>query len=156
MPILESVMEFPVGKRTKTVPSALKHGGFAGTTILPGEDKAAFNKLHHDLIAELAPRGPLEVDIVMTIARLVWRKQNLRIYHLVEEARARLHEVTSTLRQPKTAPAEVAKDQPSVDELYEQACAEMGRADWELSDLADDSRSITCSTSSHSLIAWTA
>ena len=78
-----------MGKRTKNVPSALKHGGFAGTTILPGEDEAAFDKLHHDLSVEFAPNGPLEEDIVMAMARLVWRKQNLKIYTLIENANKR-------------------------------------------------------------------
>jgi hypothetical protein len=36
---------------------ALKHGGYSATTILPGEDAAAFEKLHRDLIAELSPKG---------------------------------------------------------------------------------------------------
>jgi hypothetical protein len=131
-------MEFSVAKQTKDLPSALKHGGFAGTTILPGENKAAFNKLHDDLCAELGPNGPLEVDIVMTIARLVWRKQNLKIYHLVQEASARFAEVTSTEFQPKTVPASVANGKPSVDEILEQARSVMGHTDWELSELADD------------------
>jgi hypothetical protein len=95
MPILQSVMEFPMGKPTKNVPSALKHGGSAGTTILPGEDEAAFNKLHHDLSVELAPNGPLEEDIVMAMARLVWRKQNLKIYTLIQTANKRFNTLIS-------------------------------------------------------------
>ena len=56
-------------------PPALKHGAYSGTTLLPGEDPAAFEKLHADLVTELTPVGPLEEDIVVTIARLAWRKQ---------------------------------------------------------------------------------
>ena len=89
-------MEFPVGKRTKNVPSALKHGGFAGTTILPGEDEAAFDKLHHDLSVEFAPNGPLEEDIVMAMARLVWRKRNLKIYTLIQNAKKRFNSLISS------------------------------------------------------------
>jgi hypothetical protein len=44
---------------------------------LPGEDPAAFKKLHANLIKELKPVGPLEEDIVTSVARLLWRKQNL-------------------------------------------------------------------------------
>ena len=44
---------------------------------LPGESPADFEKLHKDLISELAPVEALENDIVATIARLLWRKQNL-------------------------------------------------------------------------------
>jgi hypothetical protein len=45
--------------------------------------------LHRDLIAELAPTGPLEEDIVSTIARLLWRKQNLATFRIAELARNR-------------------------------------------------------------------
>jgi hypothetical protein len=30
----------------------VKHGGYSRTTLLPGEDPAAFEKLHNDLVAE--------------------------------------------------------------------------------------------------------
>src|SRR5262249_56790999 len=56
--------------------AALKHGAFSATAILPGEDPAALKELHQNIIAELAPVGALEDDIVWTIARLVWRKNN--------------------------------------------------------------------------------
>jgi hypothetical protein len=70
----------------KTHP-ALKHGAYSTTTILPGEDSAAFEKLHRELIAEVLPNGALEHDIVATIARLVWRKHNLATFRLAELAR---------------------------------------------------------------------
>ena len=60
----------------KTFP-ALKHGGYAATIVLPGENSVEFEQLHGSLIAELTPSGSLEEDIVATIAGLVWRKQNL-------------------------------------------------------------------------------
>jgi hypothetical protein len=66
---------------------ALKHGAYSTTTILPGENIGEFKKLHERLIAELAPEGPLEEDIVATIARLVWRKQHLATFELAERAR---------------------------------------------------------------------
>jgi hypothetical protein len=56
---------------------AVKHGAYSATAVLPGESPAEFEKLHRGLIAEFAPSGVLEDDIVMTMARLVWRKQNL-------------------------------------------------------------------------------
>jgi len=58
-------------------PSALKHGTYSATAVLPGEDRAAFNKLHRSLIVEHGPSGATEDDIVATMARLIWRKQNL-------------------------------------------------------------------------------
>jgi hypothetical protein len=73
--------------------AALKHGAFSATTILPGEDPIAFKKTHEDIIAELAPDGALEDDVVWTIAHLVWRKKNLatpRIAELALEHESRL------------------------------------------------------------------
>lgn len=77
-------------KRSNQLPPALKHGAYSATTLLPGEDEAAFKKLHNDLIAEFAPAGPLEEDIVETIARLLWRKQNLLTYRLAPLAAKRV------------------------------------------------------------------
>ena len=68
--------------RARKIPSALKHGAYTVLDVLPGEDSAKFSKLHRNLIAELAPTGPLEQDIVATIARLVWRKQNRATLHM--------------------------------------------------------------------------
>ena len=73
-----------MSKQNSRVHSALKHGGYSGTTLLPGEDRDAFEKLHRDLIAEFAPAGPAEEDIILTMARLLWRKQNLSTYKVVE------------------------------------------------------------------------
>jgi hypothetical protein len=66
--------------------------------LLPGEDPAAFEKLHKGLIAELTPNGPLEEDIVSTIARLVWRKQNLATFQRAERGRDLLQGFTLWLR----------------------------------------------------------
>jgi hypothetical protein len=73
--------------RIKKIHPALKHAGYAATAVLPGEDPAAFEKLHQDLIAELRPDGPLENDTVATIAHLTWRKQNLGTIRIAERAR---------------------------------------------------------------------
>jgi len=67
---------------------ALKHGGYSSTAVLPGENPAEFEELHQALIAELAPTGALEEDIVADIARLVWRKQNLATFRRAEDVRA--------------------------------------------------------------------
>jgi hypothetical protein len=81
------VVEYPMSIQVKKVHPALKHAGYAATALLPGENPADFEKLHRDLIAELKPDGPLEDDIVATIARLVWRKQNLATFRIAERAR---------------------------------------------------------------------
>jgi hypothetical protein len=83
------MVEYPMSK----IHPALKHGGYAATGLLPGEDRIAFEKLHHTLITELAPNGALEDDIVATMARLIWRKQNLGTFRIAELARNRCAEL---------------------------------------------------------------
>jgi hypothetical protein len=58
--------------------NALKHGGFAEATILPNEDPEEFKKLHDALIDDLDPEGPIEEDIVRSIADNLWRKRRFR------------------------------------------------------------------------------
>ena len=57
---------------------AVKHGAFAKTAILPGEDRREFEELHSALIEEWAPVGPTEEDAVLSIAKGVWRKRRLQ------------------------------------------------------------------------------
>ena len=73
--------------RNKKPHGALKHGGYSALGLLPGESPAEFGRLHKDLIEELAPRGPLEEDIVSTLARLLWRKQNRSTFRTAELAK---------------------------------------------------------------------
>ena len=73
--------------RAKKIHPALKHAGYSAATLLPGEDRDAFHKLQRDLIAEFQPIGALELDIVATIARYLWRKTNLQTFRLAQLAR---------------------------------------------------------------------
>jgi hypothetical protein len=75
--------------RFNKVHPALKHAGYSATTLLPGEDSDAFEKLHRALIAEFSPVGALEEDIVADMARLTWRKQNLATLRIAELAKER-------------------------------------------------------------------
>ena len=68
---------------------AVKHGAYSATNVLPGESRAAFEKLHRDLIAEYAPSGVHEQHIVVNMARLIWRQQNLTTLRIAERAQAR-------------------------------------------------------------------
>jgi hypothetical protein len=86
--------------RVKGIHPALKHGAYSATAVLPGENPAEFEKLHRQLIAELKPSGVFEDDIVATIARLIWRKQNLTTLRIAELARERC----STLQAVKPPP----------------------------------------------------
>jgi hypothetical protein len=79
--------------RFKKIHPALKHGGYIATMLLPGEDRAAFEKLHRDLVAEFNPVGALEKDIIANVARLTWRKQNLAILRIAEFVQARRRKI---------------------------------------------------------------
>jgi hypothetical protein len=74
---------------------ALKHSGYSATTLLPGEDPAAFEKLHRALIHEFAPVGTLEEEIVADIARLTWRKLNFQTFRIAELAKERHQKIRS-------------------------------------------------------------
>jgi len=124
---------------TDKIRSALKHGGYSNTTLLPGEDRAAFEKLHKDLIAEFEPSGRLEEDIINTLARTMWRKQNLETYHLMGQANYRYSQIREkyfpTPELPLLAPWMSDERSPEQIEqanrdLEKQARKELGN-DWE-------------------------
>ena len=75
--------------RFSKIHPALKHAAYSATTLLPGEDLAAFEKLHRALVTEFSPKGASEEDIVAEMAHLTWRKQNLATFRIVELAKAR-------------------------------------------------------------------
>lgn len=54
--------------RSKKFPPAFKHGGYARTILFPGEDQAAYKRLYDGIVAEFAPVGPVEEDIVKELA----------------------------------------------------------------------------------------
>jgi hypothetical protein len=81
-------MEHPMVDRKKFAP-AVKHGGYAASSLLPGEDSDAFDELNRALIAEFAPNGALEEDIVATIARYMWRKGHLLPFRIAQLAHDR-------------------------------------------------------------------
>jgi hypothetical protein len=61
--------------------------------LLPGESSTEFEQLHKRVIEEFAPSGPLEEDIVSTLARLLWRKQNRSTFRNAISARKRLNAI---------------------------------------------------------------
>lgn len=87
-------------RRIGRIHPALKHGGYTATSVLPGESRAAFDKLHQNVKAEYSPSGPIEDDIVLTMARLLWRKQNLITLHIAERARNRRDEIMRAADDP--------------------------------------------------------
>lgn len=134
-----------MSKKDSMLHPALKHGGYSGTSLLPGEDPGAFEKLRAGLIAEHAPAGPLEDDIVATMARLIWRKQNLSTYQLAEQAKRRVSEIRSELvpyEMPSHPYADETHDPEEVraaeHAAEEQARKELGKSVWELVEMDDD------------------
>jgi hypothetical protein len=83
--------------RFRKIHPALKHAAYSATTLLPGEDRAAFDKLHRDLIAEFNPLGVLEKDYITNLAHLVWRSQNLAPFRVAELAKARRQKIVSPM-----------------------------------------------------------
>jgi hypothetical protein len=79
--------------RFKKAHPALKHAAYSATTLLPGEDPVAFDKLHRDVIAEFIPVGALEEHCVAQIAHLMWRKQNLAIFRIARQASRRCQQI---------------------------------------------------------------
>jgi hypothetical protein len=63
--------------------------------VLPGENRAEFEKLHREIVTEFNPSGALENDIVASMARLLWRKKNLRTFDTAKFARSRYSAITS-------------------------------------------------------------
>jgi hypothetical protein len=74
-------------KTDTPLPPALKHGAYSGLKLLPGEDPAEFEKLRNDLFREYPPAGPSEKCLIDSVARLIWRLENLPTYRLAETAR---------------------------------------------------------------------
>src|SRR6516225_1967464 len=102
--VIRAYREFVVGVRVKKLYPALKHGGYSATGLLPGEDLAAFEKLHQDLRLEYCPDGPLQEDTVRDIALWTWRKQNLGTFRIAEAARERASAIRSEMI-PSTTPS---------------------------------------------------
>jgi hypothetical protein len=56
----------------------VKFGAETEFVILPGENPLEFEMLHGQVAEELSPDGPLEEDLVLTIAKCLWRKQRFQ------------------------------------------------------------------------------
>jgi hypothetical protein len=110
--------------RIKLRPS-LKHGGYSATAVLPGENRAEFEKLHQEVIAEFSPDGVVEHDIIAEIARLVWRKQNLSTYRIAEIAREHYKPFIAHESQPNPYTCTPR----NIEEIAAAECAAAVRAD---------------------------
>jgi hypothetical protein len=86
-----------MGKKSKHVPPALRHGIYSGIGLLPTESPAKFRKFRKQIFAELNLDGRLEENIGEQIVRLEWRRQNFSTYDLAERARARRSAIRSAM-----------------------------------------------------------
>ncbi len=91
------VWSFLMSKTAMRIPPALKHGCYSSLGLLPTEDRAAFDKLQRDLIAEYQPVGRSEEIIVASLAHFMWRRENLATYRLAEYAKNRQSAIYSKL-----------------------------------------------------------
>src|SRR5438876_10524053 len=73
--------------------NAWKHGGHSNLGVLPGEDPEEFDRHHQSLIGEFKPSGPTECDIVLSLAKCMWRKSRLGFYAQAAAARLKWSEV---------------------------------------------------------------
>jgi hypothetical protein len=59
-------------------PSALKHGGFSSTDVLPWESREEFDLLRRQLFEKYRPSGPLQEDCMGSVASWMWRKRRIQ------------------------------------------------------------------------------
>ena len=83
------------------VPTALKHGAYSKSALLPGEDPAAFEDLHRGLIAEFTPHGRMEEETVAIIARLMWRRQNLAKLEIGQLSHLLMEDLGAAAEEPR-------------------------------------------------------
>jgi hypothetical protein len=112
--------------RTKKPCPALKHAGYSTTTLLPGENRSEFEKLHRAVVAEMRPVGALEDELVLEIARLLWRKRNLKTFRKAELVGQYISEVRSEFITSEEAAEELAEYTCQV-ETRDQAVEQRGR-----------------------------
>jgi hypothetical protein len=113
---------------------AIRHGVYSALTVLPGEDRAAFQKLSQQLIDEYAPNGVSEFELVRNLARLFWRQKNLATYRLAYLTRRHLDDVVEDrLRQlsgrsplPKDVEARVRREARAREESEQEVREELG------------------------------
>src|SRR5689334_12382650 len=66
----------PEGKAVSSM-NALKHGATAASTVIPGEDPAAYERLVADYQSDLRPTTALEQFQVDTMIRSDWQRRRL-------------------------------------------------------------------------------
>jgi hypothetical protein len=65
-------------------PNALKHGATSQEPMLWGERQEDYDALRDGLVAEWAPEGPTEENLVHTLLDLLWRHRRLSSFEKLE------------------------------------------------------------------------
>jgi hypothetical protein len=78
--------------------NALKHGAFAKELVILGENRNDFDELHESCIKELKPSGRMEEEVVLAIAKYMWRKRRIERLFIDEVNWLREHPDTIELR----------------------------------------------------------
>jgi hypothetical protein len=119
--------------RPNKMHAALKHGAYCATTLLPGEDAAAFEKLRRNVITEFALEGALEESIGTDMARLIWRRENLATFRVAAIAQERRQQIVNEVVPANIISCDTSgRDYDALEEGYrateEQAKRELGEA----------------------------
>ncbi len=116
--------------------NALKHAGYATTSILPGESAAEFEKLHQALISELNPNGALEDETVASLAHLLWRKRNLITFRIAKRAQQRVAQIQDAIVPGMDLGAPKSDGSDDLERTFtEKLCAAEAKARKELGEL---------------------
>jgi hypothetical protein len=78
--------------------NALKHGAFAKELAILDESPEDFDELYSGCVQELKPSGRLEDEVVLDIARLIWRKRRIGRFFVEEAEWAQEHPDSKELR----------------------------------------------------------
>jgi hypothetical protein len=78
--------------------NALKHGAFAKELVILGENKDDFDELHQSCVKELKPSGRMEEEVVLAIAKYMWRKRRIERLFIDEANWLQEHPAAPELR----------------------------------------------------------
>jgi hypothetical protein len=78
--------------------NAIKHGAFAKELVILGENKDDFDELHQSCVKELKPSGRMEEEVVLAIAKYMWRKRRIERLFIDEANWLQEHPAAPELR----------------------------------------------------------
>jgi hypothetical protein len=78
--------------------NALKHGLFVQELFILDENQKEFHDLHDRCIKELKPSGAMEEEVVLAIAKYIWRKRRVDRLFIQEAKRLGQHPVIEHLK----------------------------------------------------------